>query len=127
MVFKQTGNWNRDEGMALMEDLLQSGTEVDAIASNNDEMAIGALLALQAAGNTHVIVGGIDASPDALQYLGEGSQYVVTVFQDARQACSLGAAAALLRGETVESEILIPFELVTPDLKAEYLAKWGIK
>lgn len=129
VVFKQTGNWNRDEGMALMEDLLQSGTEVDAIASNNDEMAIGALLALQAAGNTHVIVGGIDASPDALQYLGEGSQYVVTVFQDAHGQAygSLGAAAALLRGETVESEILIPFELVTPDLKAEYLAKWGIK
>ena len=129
VVFKQTGNWNRDEGMALMEDLLQSGTEVDAIASNNDEMAIGALLALQAAGNTHVIVGGIDASPDALQYLAEDSQYVVTIFQDAHGQAygSLGAAVALLRGEKVEPEILIPFELVTPNLKAEYLAKWGIK
>jgi len=127
IVFEQTGHWNRDEGMKLMEDLLQSGQEVDCIASNNDEMAIGAYLALQNANNTHIIIGGIDASPDALQYLGSDSQYVVTVFQDARGQAygALGLAVALLKGEVVEKEVLIPYELVTPDLKDKYLKIWG--
>lgn len=127
IVFEQTGHWNRAEGQKLMEDLLQSGTAVDCIASNNDEMAIGAYLALQTAKNTKIIVGGIDASPDALQYLGPDSQYVVTVFQDAHGQAygSLGAAVSLLKGEKINPEILIPFELVTPDLKDKYLKIWG--
>ncbi|HBR01007.1 MAG TPA: hypothetical protein DD738_00145 [Ruminiclostridium sp.] len=129
VVFKQTGNWNRDEGMALMEDLLSSGIEVDAIASNNDEMAIGAYIVLQDAGNKDIIVGGIDASPDALQYLAKDSQYVVTVFQDAHGQAygALGAAVSLLKGESVEKEILIDYELVTPDLTSKYLEIWGVK
>jgi inositol transport system substrate-binding protein len=128
VVFKQSGNWNRDEGMALMEDLLQSGQEVNAIASNNDEMAIGAYLALQAAGNKDIIVGGIDASPDALQYLSADGQYVITVFQDAKGQAygAMGAAADLLRGKPVEKEILISYELVTPDKRDDYLKIWGV-
>lgn len=127
VVFEQSGHWNRAEGQKLMEDIMASGLEVDCIASNNDEMAIGALLALQQAVNTDILVGGIDASPDALQYLGPDSQYVATVFQDAHGQAygSLGMAVSLLKGEQIEKEKLIPYELVTPDLKDKYLAIWG--
>jgi len=126
VVFEQSGHWNRAEGQKLMEDILASGLEVDCIASNNEEMAIGALLALQAVQNKDILVGGIDASPDALQYLGPDSQYVATVFQDAHGQAygALGMAVALLKGEQIEKEKLIPFELVTPDLKDKYRAIW---
>ena len=46
IVGKQTANWKRNEAIDLMNNLLVAGTNIDAVAANNDEMAIGAILAL---------------------------------------------------------------------------------
>ena len=43
IIKEDTGNWSRDQGLALMENWLASGDQIDAVASNNDEMAIGAI------------------------------------------------------------------------------------
>jgi inositol transport system substrate-binding protein len=123
IIREDTGNWSRDQGLALMENWLASGDQIDAVASNNDEMAIGAIQAIDAAGKLgEIIVGGVDASPDALQEMDKG-RLNVTVFQNAKGQGEGGikVAIALARGETVEQYTWIPFELVTPDNYKTYM------
>jgi inositol transport system substrate-binding protein len=120
---EDTGNWSRDQGLALMENWLSTGDQIDAVASNNDEMAIGALSAIEAAGKLgQIIVGGVDASPDALAEMDKG-RLNVTVFQNAvgQGEGGIKAAIALARGETVEQITWIPYELVTPENYKDYM------
>ncbi|MEZ4731026.1 MAG: sugar ABC transporter substrate-binding protein [Caldilineaceae bacterium] len=120
---EDTGNWSRAEGLALMENWLSTGDQIDAVASNNDEMAIGALQAIEAAGKLgEIIVGGVDASPDALAEMEKG-RLNVTVFQNAAGQGEGGikAAIALARGEEIEQITWIPYELVTPENYTEYM------
>lgn len=102
--------------MDLMNDWLISGDNIDAVISNNDEMAIGAIMALQASGKDpkKTLIAGIDATRDALGEMQKGN-LAVTVFQDAKGQgkVSVDAAAKLAKGEQVDSFIWIPFELVT--------------
>jgi inositol transport system substrate-binding protein len=116
VVEKQVGNFQRERGLDLMNNWLTSGAKIDAIASNNDEMAIGAIMAIQQAGLApgRILVGGVDATPDALRELEKGT-LAVTVFQNARGQATgaLDAALRLSRGEPVDSFVWIPFELVT--------------
>ena len=82
IVAEQTAEWNRAKGMALMESWLESDKDIDVVACENDEMAIGALMAIEEAGKLgKITVGGIDATPDALDYLKSG-KLAVTVFQN---------------------------------------------
>jgi inositol transport system substrate-binding protein len=123
IIREDTGNWSRDQGLSLMENWLASGDQIDAVASNNDEMAIGALQAIEAAGKLgDIIVGGVDASPDALQEMDKG-RLNVTVFQNAKGQGDGGikVAIALAKGESVEKYTWIPFELVTPDNYKNYM------
>ena len=122
---EQTGNWNRDQGLKLMENWLSTGDQIDAVASNNDEMAIGAIQAIDAAGKTgKIIVGGVDASPDALAEMDKG-RLNVTVFQNAKGQGEGGikAAIALAKGEKVEQITWVPYELVTPENYKDYMKK----
>ena len=123
IIREDTGNWSRDQGLALMENWLASGDQIDAVASNNDEMAIGAIQAIEAAGKLgEIIVGGVDASPDALQEMDKG-RLDVTVFQNAKGQGEGGikVAIALAKGESVEKYTWIPFELVTPENYKNYM------
>jgi inositol transport system substrate-binding protein len=123
IIKEDTANWSRSEGLALMENWLASGDQIDAVASNNDEMAIGALQAIEAAGKLgEILVGGVDASPDALQEMDKG-RLNVTVFQNAKGQGEGGikAAIALAKGETIEQITWIPFELVTPENYKDYM------
>jgi len=117
IIKEDTGNWSRDQGLALMENWLASGDQIDAVASNNDEMAIGAIQAIDAAGKLgEILVGGVDASPDALQEM-DKNRLNVTVFQNAKGQGEGGikAAIALAKGEQIEQITWVPFELVTPE------------
>jgi len=122
---EQTGNWSRDQGLKLMENWLSTGDQIDAVASNNDEMAIGALSAIDAAGKIgKIIVGGVDASPDALAEMDKG-RLNVTVFQNAKGQGEGGikAAIALAHGEKIEQITWVPYELVTPENYKDYMKK----
>ena len=92
IIDEQTANWSRDEAQDLMTNWMSSGEPFDFVLANNDEMAIGAIQAMKAAGMdmADVQVGGVDASQDALLSMAAGD-YDVTVFQD-----SLVKAQALL-------------------------------
>lgn len=123
IVEEQTGMWSRTQGTDLMANWLSAGLEFDAVASNNDEMAIGAIQSLKTAGVSmdDMIVGGIDATADALAAMAAGD-LDVTVFQDAagQGHGAVDAALKLARGESVETKIYVPFQLVTPANLAEF-------
>lgn len=123
IIDEQTANWSRDEAQDLMTNWLSTGTPFDAVISNNDEMAIGAIQAMKAAGTNleEVVVGGIDATQDALLAMAAG-ELDVTVFQDAagQGSGALDAALKLAKGEAVEQKVFVPFQLVTPENMAEF-------
>jgi len=126
IVEEQTANWSRTQGADLLTNWLSAGLEFDAVIANNDEMAIGAIQALKAAGRSmdSVVIGGVDATQDALAAMGEGD-LDVTVFQNAagQGKGSLDTALKLARGEAVDKKVYIPFELVTPANLKDYQAK----
>ena len=126
IVEEQTANWSRTQGADLMTNWITAGLEFDAVISNNDEMAIGAIQALKGAGRDmkDVIVAGIDATQDALAAM-EAGDLDVTVFQNAagQGQGAVDAALKLARGEAVEKNNFVPFELVTPANLADYQAK----
>lgn len=124
IVDEQTSNWNRTQAADLMTNWLSAGVQFDAVVANNDESAIGAIQSMKAAGidMASVVVGGVDATQDALAAMQAGD-LDVTVFQNAagQGQGALDAALALARGEPVEREVWIPFELVTPANIGDYL------
>lgn len=126
IVAEQNGNWDRAKAMSITENWIQSGIKFDAVIANNDEMAIGAIIALKEAKlMDKVFVAGIDATPDALQFMKEGT-LKATVFQNAKGqgAGSIEAAYKVAKGEKIDKNVFIPFELVPPDKIDEYIAKW---
>ncbi|MGB8812832.1 MAG: substrate-binding domain-containing protein [Paracoccaceae bacterium] len=126
IIDEQTANWSRDQAQTLMTNWLSSGAAFDGVIANNDEMAIGAIQAMKAANidMATVVVGGVDATQDALAAMQAGD-LDVTVFQDAagQGAGALDAAIKLSKGEAVEQKVYVPFQLVTPANVADYAAK----
>ncbi len=126
IIDEQTSNWNRDEAQNLMTNWLSTGAAFDGVIANNDESAIGAIQAMKAANidMATVVVGGVDATQDALAAMQAGD-LDVTVFQDAagQGAGALDAAIKLSKGEAVDQKVYIPFQLVTPANIGDYLKK----
>ncbi len=126
VIDRQTANWSRDEAQDLMTNWLSTGEPFDAVISNNDEMAIGAIQAMKASGISmdDVVVGGIDATRDALLAMAAG-ELDVTVFQDAagQGVGAVDAALSLARGEDVDQKVYVPFQLVTPENMSEFTSE----
>jgi inositol transport system substrate-binding protein len=126
VIDQQTANWSRDQAQNLMTNWLSTGAAFDGVISNNDEMAIGAIQAMKAAGidMATVQVGGVDATQDALAAMQAGD-LDVTVFQNAaaQGGGALDAAVKLAKGEAVDQKVYVPFELVTPANVADYASK----
>jgi len=127
IIREATGNWERDRSFQLMKNWLQSGVIFDAVVANNDEMAIGAIMALEQADMLDdVIVAGIDATPSALALM-EAGKLDVTVFQDAygQGAGSIEAAVKAINGEKLPEIWDIPYELVIPEDVDKYKELWA--
>lgn len=124
LLAEQNADWDREKGMSLTENWIQSfGPQINAIFAQNDEMGLGAVKALEAAGlKNKVIVVSIDAIPDALQAVKKGS-LDATVFQNAAQqgGKAIETAIKAAKGEKFDKEVLIPFQLVTKENLAEFL------
>jgi inositol transport system substrate-binding protein len=117
IVDKQTGKWQRNDGMMVTEDWLNKyGKDLKAILCNNDDMALGAIQALKDAKRSDIVVVGVDATPDGIAALRAGD-LAATVFQDAAGqgggAVELAIKAA--KGESSDKIKMIPFKLVTPE------------
>ncbi|MCX6876682.1 MAG: sugar ABC transporter substrate-binding protein [Verrucomicrobia bacterium] len=112
----QTAEWDRAKAMSLMENWIQAhGTKLNAVFAQNDEMGMGALLALERAKlKDQVLVASVDAIADAVQAVQDG-RLDATVFQDARGqgGTAVALAVKIARHEPYAKETFIPFELVT--------------
>lgn len=109
----QTANFNRAEGMTVMENMLQANPDLQCVFAHNDEMALGAIEAL---GGKDVLVAGFDATDDAIAAVKEG-RMAATVAQkpDLMGATAVETAQKLMNGETVEKSIPVEVKLVTKD------------
>ncbi len=126
LVEEQSANWSRTQGSDLMTNWLSAGVQFDAVISNNDEMAIGAIQSLKAAGRSmdSVIIAGIDATPDGLAAMQAGD-LDITVYQNATKQgeVSVQTAVKAAAGEKVEKTLWVPFELVMPENLGDYQAR----
>jgi len=122
VVVEQTANWQRDQALELVENWLQSGQEFDIVAAQNDNMAMGALMAIENAGlSDKITVYGIDATTDAKKAIEEG-RLMGTVFQDAagQGRMSIDVALQIANGESVDDIIFIPYLPVTKANLADF-------
>ena len=115
VVASQTANFDRAQGMSVMENMLQGNGGIQAVFAANDEMALGALEAISGAGK-EILVVGFDATDDAVAAVKAGRMGGTI----AQQPALLGATAVenalkLMKGETVEKSIPVEVTLVTKD------------
>ena len=124
VIAAQTGNWDRAQGRQIMEDwIIAHGDAFDAIAAQDDEMAMGALQALQENNLAdRIAVLGIDGKPFAAQSIGEGGM-VMSAFQDGYKQGfeAMVAAFRLINGETVPKYVKIPFVNITIENYRDFL------
>lgn len=124
LLAHQTAEWDRAKAMTLMENWLQSyGDKIDAVFAQNDEMGMGAVIALeQAKRKDKVVVASVDAIADALEAVKIG-RLDATVFQDARGqgGTAVEVALKIVRKQPYEKQVFIPFQLVTKENVSSFL------
>lgn len=118
VVATQAADWDRAKAIDLMENWIQSYPNgINAVFAENDEMAMGALIALEQAGlKSKVVVIGVDGIADALAAV-KAHRLDATIFQDAKGqgSTAVDVAVAIVRHQPYQKETLIPFKLVTAD------------
>ena len=121
IVAQQTAEYDRATALTVLENILQATPDIDAVFCYNDEMAMGALAALEAEGRDDVIVTGIDALPDALEAISEGKLAMtvqIPVYDMGRWAARFGIWKA--QGDiAVPVSSVIPIQFITPESMAE--------
>jgi len=100
-----------------MDNLLATEQHIDAVFVTNDDCALGALAAIEAAGHKDMIVVGYDATPEARAAIARGSALVADAVQDpvAIGRLTIQVVAARLRGEQIPALIPVPVGLVERD------------
>jgi ABC-type sugar transport system substrate-binding protein len=126
IIDEQTAGWDPVKAQDLMTNWIAAGKKPRAVIANNDNMALGAIKAMKAAGlsTKDIPVAGIDATQEALASMKAGD-LSVTVFQDAagQGGGAVDAAIKLVKGEKVDPIVYIPFQLVTPANMDKFMAK----
>ena len=120
---EQTGAWLRDKAMTLTNDWITQGQAFDAVVSNNDEMAIGAAMALKQAGVAQgkVLIAGVDGTEDGVRAVEKGN-LTLSVFQDATGQAngSVETALKMIKKEPYEQAVWVPFQRITLDNVNQY-------
>lgn len=116
LVASQPADFDRTKGMTVMQNILQAQPEIDAVFAQNDEMALGAVQAIESAGRQGIMVVGFDAIDDALQAIKDGKM-AATVAQQPDRIGSLGVEYAdkVLKGEEVPTYVPVDLKLITKD------------
>lgn len=122
LLAEKNGDWQRDQGMTIAENWITAyGDELNAILANNDEMALGAVEAVEAANRKDIIVMGVDLIADAITAIKDG-RLAASVLQDAKGQGegAMKIAESVLKGDKVEKVTWIPYVLVTPENLADF-------
>ncbi len=105
VVASQSGDFVRDKGRQVAETLLQAHPDATAIYAHNDEMAIGALAALEAAGKKagqDVMLVSVDGTRDALQAIIDGKMLATVECNPKFGPTAFETLARYAKGETIE-------------------------
>ncbi|MEC0091131.1 ribose ABC transporter substrate-binding protein RbsB [Paenibacillus macquariensis] len=115
VIAKQSADFDRTKGLTVMENLLQGNPGVQAVFAHNDEMALGAIEAIQSSGKRIAVIG-FDGNIDALNSIKAG-KLTATVAQQPELIGQLSVQAAkdVLQGKTVEKSIPAPLKLVVKE------------
>ncbi|ACX64288.1 ribose transport system substrate-binding protein [Paenibacillus sp. cl141a] len=115
VVAKQAADFDRTKGLTVTENLLQGNPDAKAIFAHNDEMALGAIEAIQSSGKDIMVIG-FDGNDDALKSI-EAGNLTATVAQQPELIGQLavGAAKDVLQGKEVEANIAAPLKLVVKE------------
>ncbi|KAE9531169.1 ribose ABC transporter substrate-binding protein RbsB [Ursidibacter maritimus] len=113
LLASQPADFDRTKGLNVMENLLASHGSAKAVFAQNDEMALGALRAIKAAGKDILVVG-FDGTDDAVKAV-EGGKLAATIAQQPEKIGELGVetAAKVLKGEKVEAQIPVPLKVIS--------------
>jgi len=113
ILASQPADFDRTKGLNVMQNLLTAHQDVQAVFAQNDEMALGALRALQTAGKTDVLVVGFDGTEDGIKAVNSGKMGA-TVAQRPEQIGVIGVQTAdkVLKGEKVPAVIPVDLKLV---------------
>lgn len=115
VVASQTANFDRTEGMTVMENMLQANADIQAVFAANDEMALGAMEAILGAGKDILVVG-FDATDDAIASIKEGKMAATIAQQPALiGSTAIENAIKLINGESIEKIIPVEVTLITKD------------
>ncbi|MDO5702033.1 MAG: D-ribose ABC transporter substrate-binding protein [Lachnospiraceae bacterium] len=113
VVASQTANFDRAEGMTVMENMLQANPDIQAVFAHNDEMALGAI---EAIGDKEIYVAGFDATDDAIEAVKEGLMAATVAQQpDLMGATAVETACKIMAGEEVEETLPVDVTLVTAE------------
>jgi len=117
VLASQPGQYRRLPASQVFENLMQRFPQIDAVVSANDDMAVGIVEALHAAGRggqTKVV--GIDGIPDAIQAIAEGKMFATADYSGHDQGyLAMHAAVRQLRGEKIPKQILLPVIIIDKD------------
>lgn len=111
VVASQTANFDRAEGMSVMEDLLQANPDVQCVFAHNDEMALGAIEAIN---GKNIVVAGFDATDDALVAIEAGTMAATVAQQPALMgSTAVSKAVDFMKGIAVDASVPVEVKLVT--------------
>jgi galactofuranose transport system substrate-binding protein len=109
VVFEQTGNFSREDGQKVSEQLLQSNGDINGIYAENDEMALGAIVALKGAGKKagDVKIVSIDGTKGAVQAVVDGWVSAVIESNPRFGPLAFETATKFFNGEPIPEDIII--------------------
>jgi inositol transport system substrate-binding protein len=122
IVAEAEGSWDRNKGLEIAENWLQGDSGITIFACNNDEMAIGAVLAARAAAtNKKLYILGVDGTSDALEFLGKGLN--MTLLQDPNVIGYEGVNQVykMIKKQPFEKMQWISHTLITEANKAQFV------
>jgi ribose transport system substrate-binding protein len=122
IVKEVTGQFDREQAVGAMEDILQTNPDVDAVFCANDQMALGAIQAIAAHKKTDQIkLIGFDGALEATQHILAGDMYA-TIAQDPYGMAKVGVeqAIAKLHDKPVKKTVDTGAKLITPENARRY-------
>ena len=113
ILASQPADFDRSKGLNVMENLLTAQPEVQGVFAQNDEMALGALRAIQAAGKKDLVLVGFDGTDDGVKAV-KGGKMAATIAQQPEKIGEIGVQTAdkVLKGEKVEASIPVELKII---------------
>lgn len=124
ILSSQSANFDRAEGLTVMENFLQANPEINGVYAANDEMALGALQAIEASGRKGIVIVSNDGTMDAFNAIKDGQMAgTMAIYPNQYGEKAVSTALQLANGESLEAQIELPSIFVSKDNIDEAIAE----